>query len=172
MYDRTYYQGYFANKNGVLSFNGNQGYWNFQPNGYALKTNSLEDSINFVENWMPRFALNEDQWTYIGNTNGVSVFKTTSNYVHKYISLLESPDEGQLFFDDVDSTTFNEKTKDEFRHLRIGYIYQEYNLIRHLNVFDNIKLAFDLGSTLSKDKETKRIDKLMADFNITKCVPW
>lgn len=84
------------------------------------------------------------------------------------LSLLESPDEGQLFFDDVDSTTFNEKTKDEFRHLRIGYIYQEYNLIRHLNVFDNIKLAFDLGSTLSKDKETKRIDKLMADFNITK----
>ena len=104
MYDRTFYQGYFANKNGVLSFNGNQGYWNFQPNGYALKTNSLEDSINFVENWMPRFALNENQWTYIGNTNGVSVFKTTSDYVHKYISLLETGSETARQYTDIYAT--------------------------------------------------------------------
>ena len=84
------------------------------------------------------------------------------------LSLLENPDEGKLYFDDVDSTTFSEKTKDEFRHLRIGYIYQEYNLIRHLNVWDNIKLAFNLGSTLSKDKEDERIKQLLKDFNIEK----
>ena len=84
------------------------------------------------------------------------------------LSLLENPDEGKLYFDDVDSTTFSEKTKDEFRHLRIGYIYQEYNLIRHLNVWDNIKLAFNLGSTLPKDKEDERIKQLLKDFNIEK----
>ena len=99
------------------------------------------------------------------------------------LSLLENPDEGKLYFDDVDSTSLSERQKDEFRHLRIGYIYQEYNLIRHLSVYDNIKLAFDLGSTMTKDKshnefyknEKKRIEdayqeelKTLKEKNATK----
>ena len=83
------------------------------------------------------------------------------------LSLLETPDEGKLFFNDVDSTTLSESQKDEFRHLRIGYIYQEYNLIRHLTVRDNIKLAFNLGSTMSKFDEDARITMLMEEFNIS-----
>ena len=83
------------------------------------------------------------------------------------LSLLETPDEGKLFFNDVDSTTLSESQKDEFRHLRIGYIYQEYNLIRHLTVRDNIKLAFNLGSTMSKFDENARITMLMEEFNIS-----
>ena len=82
------------------------------------------------------------------------------------LSLLENPDEGKLFFNDLDSTTFSESKKDEFRHLRIGYIYQEYNLIRHLNVWDNIKLAFNLGSTLPKNEEDKRVQQLLEEFGI------
>ena len=82
------------------------------------------------------------------------------------VSLLENPDEGKLYFNDADSTTFSESKKDEFRHLRIGYIYQEYNLIRHLNVWDNIKLAFNLGSVLPKDKEDDRVQELLLEFGI------
>ena len=78
------------------------------------------------------------------------------------LSLLDSPDEGKIFFNDIDSSTLDEKQKDEFRHYRMGYIYQEYNLIRHLSVYDNIKLAFNLGSIYeTKEEEEKRITQLI-----------
>ncbi len=102
--DRSYYYGYFANKNGVLGFNGSYGYWDFKPNGYALKTNNLEESIAFVENFMPRLELKENEWTYIGNTNGVSVFKTESLSVKRYISFLETGVEDGREYTDIYAT--------------------------------------------------------------------
>lgn len=102
--DRSYYYGYFANKNGVLGFNGNYGYWDFKPNGYAIKTNNLQEAVDFVENFMPRFEFKESDWEYIGNTNGVSVFKTTSQAVKRYISFLETGTETGRDYTDVYAT--------------------------------------------------------------------
>ncbi len=82
------------------------------------------------------------------------------------LSTMDTPDEGEIFINGVDITKFSEQQKVEYRHLKMGYIYQDYNLVRHLNVYDNIRLAFDLGSTIPKDQEDARVHALMEDFGI------
>ena len=82
------------------------------------------------------------------------------------LSTMDTADEGEIFINGVDITKFSEQQKTEYRHLKMGYIYQDYNLVRHLNVYDNIRLAFDLGSTIPKDQEDARVHALMEDFGI------
>ena len=82
------------------------------------------------------------------------------------LSTMDTADEGEIFINGVDITKFSEQQKVEYRHLKMGYIYQDYNLVRHLNVYDNIRLAFDLGSTIPKDQEDARVHALMEDFGI------
>ncbi len=82
------------------------------------------------------------------------------------LSLLDTPSSGQILFNDVDISKFTEAQKDEFRHYRIGFVYQEYNLVEHLTVFDNVKLAFNIGSTIDANAENKRVLSLLERFNI------
>lgn len=82
------------------------------------------------------------------------------------LATMDDADEGEIYFNGTDITKFSEKEKVEYRHLRTGFIYQDYNLVRHLNVYDNIRLAFDLGSTIPKDQENDRIHELMNNFGI------
>ena len=78
--------GYMSNKEGVLRLrnpNANAHsnfYWsgNIQVVGFALKTNSLEESRAAVEAISPRFIFNAEDWTYVSNLMGVSTFKTTN----------------------------------------------------------------------------------------------
>ncbi len=82
------------------------------------------------------------------------------------ISTLEEPDEGKLFFNDIDSTTLTNTQKDELRHLHIGYIYQEHNLISHQTVYENIRMSFNLGSTMSRKEEHEKIIQLADEFHL------
>ena len=84
------------------------------------------------------------------------------------LSTMDTADEGQVIFNGVDLTKLSEQEKVVYRHLRCGYIYQDYNLVRHLNVYDNIRLAFDFGSTIPKNEEDERIHALMKRFGITR----
>lgn len=87
------------------------------------------------------------------------------------LSLLDNPDEGDIFFDNIKASELSEQEKDEFRHYRMGYIYQEYNLIRHLSVYDNIKLAFNLGSIYqNKEDEEKRIQQLIDELGLEEII--
>ena len=82
------------------------------------------------------------------------------------ISTLETPDEGKLYFNDIDSSKLNDAGRDELRHLHIGYIYQEHNLISHQTVYENIRMSFNLGSTLSRKEEDEKIKELSHRFQL------
>ena len=82
------------------------------------------------------------------------------------ISLMDVPTSGTIYFDGVDTNLLSEKEKDNFRHFSIGYVFQEYNLVEHLNVIENIKLSFAFGSKKKKQEENQIIEKLMNDTGI------
>lgn len=78
------------------------------------------------------------------------------------IGLLESFDSGRYSFFDHDITT--ESNTEQLRHDKIGYIFQNYNLIERLNVYDNICLPM----IYSADKlDEKRLMYLAEELNIT-----
>lgn len=59
----------------------------------------------------------------------------------------------------------NEKALDSYRRDTIGYIYQAYNLISHLNVLDNVLISLDM-TTLSKTQRHDRAMKLLKQVGL------
>ena len=56
------------------------------------------------------------------------------------IGLLDNPTEGTYGFNETDVTKLKEKDRTKFRKGNIGFIFQSFNLIDELNVFDNVEL--------------------------------
>ncbi|MFL8951716.1 methionine ABC transporter ATP-binding protein [Helcococcus kunzii] len=75
------------------------------------------------------------------------------------INLLERPTEGSIYYDGKDITKLSKK---DLRLVRkeIGMIFQHFNLLKSLNVRENI--AFNLkNSNLSKEEINSRVDELL-----------
>ncbi len=52
--------------------------------------------------------------------------------------LLDDFDEGHYFLDDKDVSQLNDNERSRIRNQNIGFIFQSFNLIPDLNVFDNV----------------------------------
>lgn len=56
------------------------------------------------------------------------------------LGLLDYADQGVYYFKDIDVTRISEKKRAEYRKKNIGFIFQNFNLIDELNVYENIEL--------------------------------
>lgn len=56
------------------------------------------------------------------------------------LGLLLKPTAGRLFIDDVDTTKLSDRDRAHMRARRIGFVFQEYNLLSGLNVLENVML--------------------------------
>jgi putative ABC transport system ATP-binding protein len=54
------------------------------------------------------------------------------------IGLLEEASEGGFKLDAVDVMTLNDDQRSELRNQKLGFVFQSFNLINDLNVFDNV----------------------------------
>lgn len=71
------------------------------------------------------------------------------------IGLLDSPNSGECYFDGVDVARFKENQRTELRKGNIGFIFQSFNLIDELNVYENVELP--LLALKTPGAERKRI---------------
>ncbi len=78
----------------------------------------------------------------------------------RLISLLERPDAGEVYFDDirVDNLT---KTQLIQRRRRIGMIFQNFNLFSSRNAAQNIAYPLEITGT-SKEEINKRVEQLLS----------
>ncbi len=60
---------------------------------------------------------------------------------------LEYIDSGEIIFGDERITKRNARRLDTIRNRKIGYIFQQYNLLPHLTVFENIELVLKMQGT-------------------------
>ena len=60
------------------------------------------------------------------------------------MSGLEKPDIGEVLYDDKDITKLSDAGLTEFRKETVGFIFQQYYLLPHLNVDKNVKLGAEL----------------------------
>jgi putative ABC transport system ATP-binding protein len=56
------------------------------------------------------------------------------------IGLLDRPTKGHIFFDGFDVSKLNDKTLANLRNTKLGFVFQTFNLINRLSVFENIEL--------------------------------
>ena len=74
---------------------------------------------------------------------------------------LDKPTSGKVFMDDLDLYTLNDDKLSKIRCEEFGFIFQSYNLIPVINVYDNIVLPISIsGKKVDKDYIEDLIIKL------------
>jgi ABC-type lipoprotein export system ATPase subunit len=56
------------------------------------------------------------------------------------MGLLLTPTSGSLFIDDVDTSKLGDRQRAQMRARRVGFVFQEYNLLAGLNVLENVMM--------------------------------
>ncbi|MBC7130845.1 ABC transporter ATP-binding protein [Candidatus Bathyarchaeota archaeon] len=56
------------------------------------------------------------------------------------IGLLDKPTKGTILFDGVDVSKLDDKALAELRNKKLGFVFQNFNLVNRLTVFENIEL--------------------------------
>ena len=74
------------------------------------------------------------------------------------LGTLDKPTNGDIIVNDKNISNFKEKELTSYRSTHIGFIFQEFNLLEDLNIYDNI----DISLNLKKIKSTKEmLDKYL-----------
>ncbi|MFP5415322.1 MAG: ABC transporter ATP-binding protein [Actinomycetes bacterium] len=77
------------------------------------------------------------------------------------ISGLDTVSAGTIAFRDQVLTDFTEDEMTRFRRAHLGFIFQQYNLLQNLTVYENVQMAADLGA------DPLDIDGLLASVGLT-----
>lgn len=71
------------------------------------------------------------------------------------IGMLDSPSSGEFYFDGVNVSNFNEGQRISLRKGNVGFIFQNFNLIDELNVYENIELPLIALKVKSAERKRK-----------------
>ena len=78
----------------------------------------------------------------------------------KILGLLDSPSSGEYFFSSEEVGSMNERQRAKMRKGNIGFIFQSFNLIDELSVYENVELPLlYLGTSPAERKE--RVDEAL-----------
>ena len=78
---------------------------------------------------------------------------------------LDMPTFGQIVVDGVELSTLNEKERTLFRRTKVGFVFQNYQLLPMMTVGENIALALSANNT-PKAKIKSVVEKLLVDVNL------
>lgn len=67
---------------------------------------------------------------------------------------------GDLIINDKSTKDFTDRDWDAYRNQRIGFVFQNYNLIPHLSVLGNVEMSLTLSGIPSEERRVKAIKAL------------
>lgn len=71
------------------------------------------------------------------------------------LGLLDDPDNGSFVFNSVEVAHFNERKRADMRKHNIGFVFQSFNLIDELTVYENVELPLIYTGVKAADRKTK-----------------
>lgn len=115
------------------------------------------------------FSVNEGE--YIGIMGASGSGKTT---LLNCISTIDSVTSGHIFIDGADVTEIKSKALSKFRREKLGFIFQDFNLLDTLTAYENIALALAINKTASNeiDKRVKAISKILNISDVLSKYPY
>lgn len=84
---------------------------------------------------------------------------------------LDRPTSGNVLVDATDITLLNEEALTNFRRRKIVFIFQNYNLLPVLNVYENIVLPIELDKKAPNDEYIADIIKILGLESKTQNLP-
>ena len=76
------------------------------------------------------------------------------------IGLLDSPTSGELWFLDQEVSHYSENDRTDLRNGNLGFVFQSFNLIDELTVFENVELPL-LYAGVSTRERVKRVNEAL-----------
>ena len=123
---------------------------------YYGKEGNVTKAINDIS-----FTVSEGEFVGIMGASGSG--KTT---LLNCISTIDKVTSGHIYLEGEDVTSFNSKKLAKFRREKIGFIFQDFNLLDTLTAYENIALALTIQRVNNKEID-KRVRLVAEALNIS-----
>ncbi|MBI2373133.1 MAG: ABC transporter ATP-binding protein [Deltaproteobacteria bacterium] len=107
-------------------------------------------------------AIEQGEFTTIAGPSGSG--KTT---LLNLIGCVDVPTSGAVRVDGAETATLKDSALTELRLHHLGFIFQSFNLIQVLNVFQNVEFPLLLQGHMTKAERTKRVTEIVDKVGLT-----
>lgn len=107
-------------------------------------------------------ALNRGEFTAVVGASGSG--KST---LLNMIGCIDEPTSGKIILDGVDVHSLDDNRKSDLRNRKIGFIFQSFNLVPVLDVYENVELPLLINSEISSAERADRVKNAIADVGLT-----
>lgn len=114
-------------------------------------------------------ALNDVNLSF-GDNGFVSILGTSGSGKTTLLNIIGGLDKyttGDLIVDGTSTKKFKDRNWDSYRNSTVGFVFQSYNLISHLSILENVKMALSLTGVSSKTAE-KKAKKALKEVGLEK----
>jgi putative ABC transport system ATP-binding protein len=130
-----------------------------------IKTNNLvkvfrTDEVETTALNNVNLEINEGEFVAIMGPSGCG--KST---LLNIIGLLDNPSGGELHFNGYQVENYTERERTNLRKENIGFVFQSFNLIDELTVFENVELPL-LYMKVSGSERKRRVNEVLERMNI------
>ena len=81
------------------------------------------------------------------------------------LGLLDDSDGGSFEFNDIEVSDYNERKRANLRKHNIGFVFQSFNLIDELTVYENVELPL-IYTGVKPDERKKRVEEVLEKMQI------
>jgi putative ABC transport system ATP-binding protein len=82
------------------------------------------------------------------------------------LGLLDRPNSGEIFIDDVDVLKLSEPQRAGFRLEKLGYVFQEYSLLSELTILENVYLPAMSSGLRDNGDFRKRAEEILENVGL------
>lgn len=86
------------------------------------------------------------------------------------IGCLDSADKGSIFLDGIDVSNLSEIACSRLRNEKIGFIFQSFNLVPVLNVYENVELPLLIHSKIPQKDRKNKVLTAIEDVGLSKFI--
>lgn len=106
------------------------------------------------------FSVDAGSWVAIMGKSGAG--KSTLLY---QVSLLDEPTSGDILIDTIPTRTLTDNEKTDFRLHNMGYVFQDYALVKELSALENVMVPL-LMKNMSKNEAQTRAQNSLCDVGL------
>lgn len=135
-------------------------------NSAIIKLKDVKKSYKLGETIVPalkgiNLELKRGEFTAVVGASG-SGKSTLLNIV----GCIDDPDDGSVLVDGVEVTKLDDDTKSALRNRKIGFIFQSFNLVPVLNVYENVELPLLINPDIPRSEHHDRVSQALKDVAI------
>ena len=79
---------------------------------------------------------------------------------------LDKPDEGEIWVENYNLALLSKKEKNDYLNSYLGFVFQEYNILKDLTLKENISLPLEIQNIKAK-KRKELLNKVIEDVELT-----